>query len=379
MTISKICIVGLYDYVVLTGDTSYGHIGGEAVQHVLLAKAWRDLGLDVSIVVYDHGQPKETVIDGIRVVSSYRQEGGMPGMRFLHPRLTQLIRAMRSVDAEVYYQSPAGPWTGVVAWYAKRFGKRSIVRLASDSDCLRGKQPGMRLRRDRWMFDYGVLNATLVSAQTEQQRRLLMQHYGRPSDVVNIAVETPKQTQSRKDIDVLWLGTLRTVKRPDIVLELARRLPQYRFALVGGSVPGAEAYFERIAREAKELPNVIMTGAVSYQETGDWFDRALLHVNTSDYEGFPNTFVQSWVRRVPVISFFDPDGVIQQRGLGRRCADIVGMQAALEELLRDAATRAEVGARAHAFAVNHFSARQVAARYLDLVDVDARVPVGAEA
>jgi glycosyltransferase involved in cell wall biosynthesis len=379
MAITKICIVGLTDYAMLTGDTSFGHIGGESVQHVLLARAWRDLGLDVSIVVYDHGQPRIAKVDGIRAVAAYRQDAGLRGMRFVHPRLTQLVRAMREIDADVYYQSPAAPWSGVVAWFAKRFGKRSVLRLASDSDCMRGKQP-MRFQRDRWLFDYGVLNATLVAAQTEQQRRLLAQHYGVHSEILNIAVEVPRaQATPDKDIDVLWVGNLRTVKRPDIALQLARRLPQYRFAIVGGSVPGGEPYFERMQTEAAQLPNVVMTGAVSYQATGAWFDRARLHVNTSDYEGFPNTFLQAWVRRVPVVSFFDPDNVIQQRGLGRRCANADDMKIALEALLNDPGECAEIGGRAHAFAANQFSARQIAARYLDLLQLEARVPVEAQA
>ena len=149
MAIHKICIVGLVDYAMLTGDVSYGHIGGESVQHVLLARAWRDLGLDVSIVVHDHGQPRVTTVDGIRAVAAYPRDGGMRVLRFLHPRLTGVTRAMREIDADVYYQSPAAPWSGVAVWFAKRFRKRSILRIASDSDCLKVRQP-TRLRRDSW-------------------------------------------------------------------------------------------------------------------------------------------------------------------------------------------------------------------------------------
>src|SRR4029453_19281967 len=106
MAITKICIIGLEDYAMLTGDVSYGYIGGESVQHVLLARAWRDLGLDVSIVVHDHGQPRVTTVDGIRAVAAYPKDGGMRVLRFLHPRLTGVARAMREIDADVYYQSP---------------------------------------------------------------------------------------------------------------------------------------------------------------------------------------------------------------------------------------------------------------------------------
>ncbi|MGH8175755.1 MAG: glycosyltransferase family 4 protein [Steroidobacter sp.] len=375
MAIKKICIIGLEDYAMLTGDASYGYIGGESVQHVLLARAWRDLGLDVSIIVRDHGQPRVTTVDGIRAVAAYRQHAGIRGLRFMHPRLTGVMRAMREIDADVYYQSPAAHWSGVAVGFAKHLRRRSILRIASDSDCVPGRQP-LRYSRDRWLFGYGVRNASLIAAQTEQQRQLLARHYGVRSEILNIAVEPPRATSARsKDVDVLWVGNLRPVKRPDIALELARRLPQYRFALVGGSVPRAAAYFERIASQAQGAPNVVMTGGVSYQDVGDWFDRSRVHLNTSDYEGFPNTFLQAWIRGVPVASFFDPDRLIERRGLGRRCEDVDGMCAAIDELLRDPAGCGAIGARAQAFVSNQYSARQVALKYLELLDQKKESPL----
>jgi glycosyltransferase involved in cell wall biosynthesis len=386
MAIGKICILGLEDYAMLTGNGAFGYVNGESVQHVLLARAWRDLGLDVSIVVYDHGQPRTTMIDGIRAIAAYPRQGGIRVLRFLHPRLTSVMRAMREIDADVYYQSPAAPWSGVVAYFAKRFRKRSILRIASDTACRRGEAPErhrrqpVTYRRDRWMFDYGVLNASLVAAQTEHQRELLARNYGIHSETVNIAGEFPTGPRAQdKDVDVLWVGNMRAVKRPDIALELARRLPRRRFAFVGGGVPGGEEYFERIAGAARALPNVTFAGSVSYQVANSWFDRARLHVNTSDQEGFPNTFLQAWIRRVPVVSFCDPDGLIERRGLGRRCRNIDEMEAALEQLLRNPAEAADIGARAHLFAASEFSAPHIATRYLDLLESQAFALVGAEA
>jgi glycosyltransferase involved in cell wall biosynthesis len=282
---------------------------------------------------------------------------------------------MRQVAADVYYQSPAGAWSGVAVWYAKQAGKRSIVRIAGDNDCRRGQQP-MRHRRDRWLFDYALRNASLVAAQTEKQRQLLVHNYGVHSELLDIAVDAATPTAARsKDIDVLWVGNFRHVKRPDIVLELARRLPSVRFAIVGGSVPSGKAYFERIANEAKTLPNVVMTGAVPYDAVGDWFERSRIHVNTSDSEGFPNTFLQAWTRSVPVVSFFDPDGLIERRNLGRRCVDLDDMCAAIGRLLRDPAASAAIGERARAFVSSQYSAQHIARKYLELLDRRSASPL----
>ena len=279
---------------------------------------------------------------------------------------------MQEANADIYYQSPAAPWAGIAALFAKTHGRRFILRIASDSDCRRGEQP-MPYQRDRWMFDYGVLNASLIAAQTEQQRELLKRNYDVNSEILNIAVEGAKPGATRhKDIDVLWVGNFRRVKRPDLAIELARRLPQYRFGLVGGEVPGGASYFESLAAEGRQLPNLVMTGGLPYQAASEYFDRARLHVNTSDYEGFPNTFLQAWIRGVPVASFFDPDKLIERRGLGRRCTDLDSMCVAIDELLRNPMELDAAGERAREFANRQYAAHEIAQRYLDLLDPERK-------
>lgn len=362
----KICILGLEDYPMLAGDGS-GHIGGESVQHVLLARAWRDMGLEVSMVLHDLGQPRETVIDGIRGIAAFAPRAGVRIVRFVHPRITGVLRAMRTADADVYYQSPAGAYTGVAAWFARRHRKRLVVRIASDLNCVPGQQL-IRYRRDRKLYEYGLRNATLVAAQTERQRTLLREHYGIESAVINMAVERAEPTApAARDIDVVWLGNLRPVKRPELLLELARRLPHRSFVMAGGSLPRLRGYFDELSRAAARMANVRFLGPVTYADTGALFGRARLHVNTSSAEGFPNTFLQAWARAVPVVSFFDPDLLIERRGFGLRATDVDDMAAAIEALLVDPGRAAALGAAARAYVLAEFAPRQVAQRYLDLL------------
>src|SRR4051812_34678991 len=117
MTRRKICIVGTDSYGMLSGEGDLKYIGGEAVQHVLLARAWRDLGHDVSIIVHDEGQGARRVFDGITAIAAHTRNGGIPGLRFFHPRASKLVGALSDADADVYYQSPAGVNTGFTAWY----------------------------------------------------------------------------------------------------------------------------------------------------------------------------------------------------------------------------------------------------------------------
>ncbi len=88
----KICIVGLDDYPQLARLKDAKYVGGESVQHVLLARAWRDLGHDVSMIVHDHGQGRVSYVDGIRAVAPYAKNDGIPVLRFAHPRPHRIDR-----------------------------------------------------------------------------------------------------------------------------------------------------------------------------------------------------------------------------------------------------------------------------------------------
>ena len=373
MSARKICIVGLDAYGLLSGEGDLKYIGGETVQHVLLARAWRDLGHDVSIIVFDDGQGQRRGVDGITAIAAHRRTAGIPGLRFFHPRASKLFAALAAADADVYYQSPAGAFTGITAWFCRMTGRKFIFRVASDSDCEKehGRLP---MWRDRRLYHYGLHRADLVAVQTGVQARMLEENHDLRSSVVNMLVEPPPrraagEPEQRKDIDVLWIGNLRALKRPELALELARQLPQVSFVLAGGPLPSVASriYFEDVKAAAARLPNVRMPGAVRYTDSGAWVDRAKVFLNTSSIEGFPNTFLQAWIRGVPVVSFFDPDGLIRRLQLGAVTHSLDDMREAIRGLLDVKPYRENIGRRARDFVAREFTGA-AASRYFELLD-----------
>jgi glycosyltransferase involved in cell wall biosynthesis len=346
-----------------------GYIGGESVQVTLLAKAFRDLGWRVSIVDWDYGQPEGEVIDGITIYKTFKQNAGIPIIRFIHPRLTGIIKALKKADAQIYYQSCAGMMTGVVAWFCRQYSKTFIFRTAHDTDCIPGEQL-INLWRDKKIYEYGLRRADLIAVQGVNQANFLDKYYGLKGFVVKMAVELPldEELKATRKIDGLWVNNMRPFKRPERFIELAKSLPEYKFGMIGGPCAGLEAYYETISNLAKPIKNLKFVGPVPYNEVNDYFLKAKVFINTSESEGFPNSFLQAWARSVPVISFFDPDGLIASNQLGSSPNRMEDMIEDVQNFIGDASMCQKVGQQAKAFALQHYAPRAVAKKYVELFE-----------
>ena len=90
----RICFVGFETLPVLSRAYNQHGIGGEQVQHSLLARAFAREGADVSVVCLDYGQPDRLEVGGVTVFKSYRPRAGVPILRFYTPRLTGIWAAV---------------------------------------------------------------------------------------------------------------------------------------------------------------------------------------------------------------------------------------------------------------------------------------------
>ena len=333
----KVCFVHLMSLPVLAKEYNHYPIGGEAVQHTLLAKALAKRGYPVSMIVADYGQPDGAVWDGIKTLRAYRYKAGIPILRFIYPRCTTLWQVAKKADADVYYVSCAGMIVGLLAFFARRYNRKLIYRVAHDSDCA-PKRLLIPNYRDKKIYEYGLRRADLIFAQSVVQQKMLKENYGVDSRVARMLLDRPQRIlgYNERDISVLWVNNIRPFKRPQLVLELAQKLADVGFHMIGGpAASGYDKLFNEIKDKATSLDNLSFHGAVPYHDVNGYFERTRVFINTSESEGFPNSFLQAWARGVPIVSFFDPDGIIRKYGLGKHVSTLNEMADAIKELLCD--------------------------------------------
>jgi glycosyltransferase involved in cell wall biosynthesis len=322
MSNPSICFVALNAYNLIAGRDDLLHVGGAERQQWLVAKWFLSHGYRVKFIVLNHGQKKITMVNGFEVISAYDNDAGLPGLRFVYPRLTGLWRALSISNCDVYYQRGAGLQTGQIALWCKWARRKFIFACAADSDC-QTDLPLLGKFRERVLYRYGLRHSDRIIVQTESQRRTLQKHYGLKSAIVRNMVDVAAES----DIDdslkesVLWVGRIAPQKRFEWLLDLAEAMPEVKFEIVGGA-NSSSTYAEKLVRRSELLPNVTLYGAVPHEQMSDFYRRAKLLCITSSVEGFPNVALEAWSAGIPVASTFDPDDVIKHFGLGWHCESL---------------------------------------------------------
>lgn len=243
-------------------------------------------------------------------------------------QLPSLYLALRRQRPQVVYQRCLMPYTGMCALYCALSGAQFVFHVASDGDVRREPwtrwSPGALLRAlSRRISEFGMRHADAIVVQTENQARILEAQYGLTATVVvpnfHPAAEHCSDVGSRPRLRILWVANIKPIKNPEMYVELAAAFAgaadSPEFVIIGR--PGDSERYKTLHDRIAKLPNMTYLGELPVERVNEEIARSDLLVNTSFAEGFPNTFIQAWLRAVPVLSWrVDPDACLSRAGAG---------------------------------------------------------------
>jgi hypothetical protein len=274
----------------------------------------------LSLIAFDHTPPRRKRIDSIEVV--YDPVYAPPADGILARMLSRAaapteVDAWERADAGVYVMFGVGEYSAKLMRWARREGRKSVLCAGSDSDFSGEYRPeasgrnsyGSRLD----LCHEAIVSADMIIVQTRAQRDLLQARFGRCGHVVANPIELAEDDLAGVPDSpggyALWVGKADRVKRPELVFDIARACPEISFKMVVNRTDADQA--------ETAPPNVEIVKRVSRPELDRLFAGAFCLVNTSVFEGFPNTFLEAGRHRVPVVSLsVDPDGIIASGRLG---------------------------------------------------------------
>lgn len=276
---------------------------------------------------------------------------------------SDIFRVLDRIRPDVVYQSVASAFTGVAASYAKKRGCRMVWHVAHENDMCPVHSTSIRSALfdyiDRRWTDYGIRSSDAIIGQARYQDDLLQNRYGRKCNLI-VGTSHPAPTElivKTGPVTVVWIANLKPWKHPELFLRLVEELRESkvaRFVMIGR--PACGPWQRQLERHMSGLRNFSYLGEQPIEEVNRILAKAHVFVNTSQHEGFPNTFVQAWFRQVPVVSLHvDPDGVLETKGLGFHSASFADMVRDVERLIRDKTLRDSIGQRAQEYALRHHS------------------------
>lgn len=281
---------------------STDYFGGAEVQISLIAKALaKDKQFQVSVIVNDYRQKAVVKQNQVLLYRSFKRG------RFFPFEVIRFFRLLKKINADIYVERTMNIKVGLVALFCRLFRKKFIYMIAHDWDCQKGFGRYLNLKL-----------AHLIIAQTKDQQKQLLNNWNLssflfPSILPEKRVSLGKISQRH---NILWIGRADNWKRPEIFLQLVSRFPQQKFIMVCRQ-SNDPYYFLQLFTQLQPLPNLEFFSEIPFTQITNFFQQAKIFVNTSIAEGFPNTFLQAGLNRVPILSLVvNPDKFIDRYQCG---------------------------------------------------------------
>jgi len=316
----KICFIQTYAYPLFKKNNSI-HGGSEIQLYLIAKKIADDKDYSVSFIVGDYGNKNIEKINNISIYKSFNpKENDNIIKKLFHAY--KYYKLFKKINADIYFTSSANSNVGLVSYYCKRNKKKHIHRTAHQMD-VDGSYIDKKGLIGR-IYKYGLIHSDLIITQNEEHKILLKQNHDIESVVVKNGFDfnsVLKNNSIKNRIHILWVARYEKWKRPQAFLELAECFPDYNFIMICPAGQEDDNYKDFI-EQTKKIDNLKFIKKVNYYDIQGYFDKAVIFVNTSTYEGFPNTFIHAGIAGTPILSLnVNPDNFINKYNCGYFCND----------------------------------------------------------
>lgn len=275
-----------------------------------------------------------------------------------------LYKLLKKISPDIIYQNGGSPYTGIAYWYAKKFKKKLVHQICNDKSLLnlhknRFKK-SINIKIENLFFLYGLRNAGSIVGQSNNQNELLYNLIGRKCDLIlRLGHPIPDEQifKCKNKITILWISNFKFhQKQPFIFVELAKHFKlnsNLKFIMIGG-VLGDNSKYEKFKSEIDKVDNIEYLGRLNQDQISKHLNKSQILVNTSLYEGFPNTFVQAWLRKVVVVSLFvNPDEILTKNEIGFYSGSFKNLVNDIHCLSSDKELLKSLGERSYQYAIKH--------------------------
>ena len=353
----KICIIIPTHWATRMGGSQYQ---AKCIVDRLKAKGEYD------IYFLAKGVNEKYIPDGYKLINISGRCGlHRYGFIFEAHKLTSILKHIRP---NIIYQRVGCAYTGISAHYARKNYCKMVWHVAHDNDvqpmCYFSSPAYLIKYLDKKILEYGIRYADEVVTQTRHQNDLLFKNYKRSAAAIipNFHPLPTNEIVKVKPVIILWAANFKQWKNPHAFIDLAKNLTgivNARFVMIG-EPSSDDVWQDELNNKIAGINSLEYLGKCSQEVVNEWMSRAHIFVNTSLYEGFANTFIQAWMRQVPVISLHvNPDSIFDSREIGLFSGKQTQLEKDIIMLVKDDSLRESMGKKAQEYAYENHSERNI--------------------
>jgi len=354
-------------------------IGGAEVQMYYLANELAKKGWDVYYVTED---VNNMILDNNIKLVPFKL------INNLKKNEKVMINILKEIDADVYYQRGRKMYTYYVGKFSRLNDKPFVFSPSMDIDCrlfkylLRFNSSSLSNHIKKFLripIDFykdlttirGMTASDLVLCQSNLQKMKLKSNMGISGKIFRNIHPYPKEVSINKNKPpiVLWLANLKEWKQPEIFLSLVKELKNLNCSFIIAGGLKSDRYKRELTKMEYDINNFRYIENINLEESNELISKSSVFVNTSKkQEGFPNTYIQSWMRKTPTVTLnFDPDDIIKRKNLGYHSRNFNQLLNDVKKLIENEDLRKELGANARAYSKS-FSIKNNMPVFIDLIN-----------
>lgn len=296
-------------------------LGGTAVEWSNWIEGLVDNNVNVNLISFQGA--KKTVSSNVNfeIIEAYKLDKGIPVLRNFYYRFPMLLRAIKKSNSKYIFQQNAGILSGLTALSCFFLGKKFIYRVGSDIDSTNDVKKKLGFIANI-MFRFALNRATLILCQNDYQMVNLSKRFSEDKlrKIYNpIKINySKKNTYTNSSNQVAWIGNFRPVKNIHKIIPIAKQFSELKFKIAGLEFKNMDKFVKQSIDELKRIDNVEFLGYLNRNQIQSLLSSSKFLINTSEYEGLSNTFLESLSAGTPIVSSknANPDEIITKNNLG---------------------------------------------------------------
>jgi glycosyltransferase involved in cell wall biosynthesis len=296
--------------------------GGAAVQSYGWIKGLIEEGQEVVIMTDTSNKEKlKEECKNIRLVPFYDSNKGIRWLRWVYYRLPYTFKQIKAIKPDYLYVSiPA--WPSFLLGIVCRILNIKFIQRISNDNVIKNQFMKSNSVAHKFLLFQGFRLSHHILCQNNYQLHGIKKQF---PDKSAIKISNPLYLKNHElgedrlpEGYIAWLGVYRIQKNLKRLYEIAILLKNEQFVVAGKEGSNYDPETREYIEKLKQLPNVKFSGYLNRIQVPPFLAKAKFLLNTSHYEGFSNTFLESLSVGTPIItaSHVNPDSIISNNNLG---------------------------------------------------------------